>query len=147
MTEKKKNTVISHFFSNSLNIISLNPFISDISARKQYFSGRFMKQVVAAIRFRTSVLKNTTKLHDKVWTRLFSNVLETKGMRYDERVKYKVILTEAYIRHHLLHKSARKLLEMSEINGLSEIILRYLEKKCDMTVIFTFSVNILSTNY
>ena len=37
--------------------------------------------------------------------------------------------TEAYIRHHLLHKSARKLLEMSEINGLSEIILRLLEKK------------------
>ena len=55
--------------------------------------------------------------------------------------------TEAYIRHHLLHKSARKLLEMSEINGLSEIILRFLEEKCDMTVIFTFSVNILSTNY
>ena len=56
-----------------------------------------------------------------------------------------VIFTEAYIRHHLLHKSARKLLEMSDINGLSEIILRFLEEKCDMTVIFTFSVNILST--
>ena len=55
--------------------------------------------------------------------------------------------TEAYIRHHLLHKSARKLLEMSEINGLSEMILRFLEEKCDMTVSFTFSVNILSTNY
>ena len=39
------------------------------------------------------------------------------------------VITEAYIRHHLLHKSARKLLEMSEINGLSEIILRLLEKK------------------
>ena len=55
--------------------------------------------------------------------------------------------TEAYIRHHLLHQSARKLLEMSEINGLSEILLRFLEEKCDMTEIFTFSVNILSTNY
>ena len=57
------------------------------------------------------------------------------------------LVTEAYIHHHLLHKSARKLLEMSEINGLSEMILRFLEEKCDMTVIFTFSVNILSTNY
>ena len=37
--------------------------------------------------------------------------------------------TEAYIHHHLLHQSARKLLEMSEINGLSEIILRFLEEK------------------
>ena len=43
-----------------------------------------------------------------------------------------------YIRHHLLHKSARKLLEMSEINGLSEIIFRFFEEKCDMTVILLF---------
>ena len=38
------------------------------------------------------------------------------------------IIMEAYILLHLLHKSARKLLNVSEINGLSEIILRLLEK-------------------
>ena len=31
LTEKVKITVISHFSSKNLNIISLNPFISDIS--------------------------------------------------------------------------------------------------------------------
>ena len=38
------------------------------------------------------------------------------------------IFIRTYILLHLLHKSARKLLEVSEINGLSEIILRLLEK-------------------
>ena len=62
---KVKITVISHF-TNSLNIISLNPFISDISARKQYFSGRFMYEVVADIRFRTDIFDNKTIHHTHI---------------------------------------------------------------------------------
>ena len=111
---KRKKYCHIAFFSYTRNIISLNPFISDISARKQIYVASGDGYTLPYIRL--------------------------------SYFSIGPLPTEAYIRHHLLHKSARKIL-FSSRNVRNKWIkrnnIKSVRKKCDMTVFLNFSCQYL----